>query len=215
MSTQEKTSTKNDHTSWYMAALITAFAGIVITTLMAYDSRYHLPAWEVDAFRAINNWPQWLYPLGLSVTVMLGSVWTAIGSVLIATACKAYTLAWRLAVVIIGGYGLDFILKHGVERGRPEDMLLDIHKRSVETGAGFPSGHTTVAVVLALVLLPYLPKAWRWIVIVWIVLTALSRIYLGVHLPLDVIGAVFVGVFVVSFTRVMPQKLKVLLRLAD
>lgn len=180
---------------------------------MAWNTKDAVSGWETSLFHAINNWPNSLKTIGLAITMVGGSVWLAAASVVVTTVCKMYRLAWRLAVVIIGGYGVDFILKEGIDRGRPADMLADFHRRSVETGAGFPSGHTTIATVIALTLLPYLPKKLRWIPFVWIALVALSRIYLGVHLPLDVIGGFMVGLLVVCVIRSMPQSWKVFFRL--
>lgn len=198
---------------WYMAALIISFISLVIASWLALDTKHNLAGWEVSLFHDVNNFSDNFKTAGLAITMICGSVWAALASVAIATVARMYRLAWRLAAVIFGGYALDFVLKEGIDRGRPAELLEEFHRRSVETGAGFPSGHTTVATVLALTLLPYLPKAWRWVVIVWIALAALSRVYLGVHLPLDVVGGFLVGLLVVSFTRVMPQSLRVFLRL--
>jgi membrane-associated phospholipid phosphatase len=213
MNAKTDTTIYNGHRSWYLASGVAALIGLIVASIMVWDSRHAISGWETSLFHAINKWPESYKTIGLAVTIVGGSVWTALASIIITMLCKMYRLSWRLAAVIIGGYGLDFILKEGIDRGRPADMLAEFHRRSVETGAGFPSGHTTIATVIAVTLIPYLPKKLRWIPFVWIAAVALSRIYLGVHLPLDVIGGLLVGLLVVSIIRVMPQSWKVFFRL--
>lgn len=213
MNAKTDTTIYDGHRGWYIASLIVAILGLGAATALALHTKHALPAWEINVFHHVNDLPSSLKMTGLAITVIGGSVWAALASILIATVTRFYRLAWRLAAVIIGGYGVDFILKELVDRGRPAELLADFHRYSVETGAGFPSGHTTIATVISLTLLPYLPKAWRWLPIAWIGLVALSRLYLGVHLPLDVIGGLLVGLLVVSLTRVLPQPLRVFLRL--
>ncbi|MGF7228777.1 MAG: phosphatase PAP2 family protein [Candidatus Saccharibacteria bacterium] len=213
MNAKTDTAAYEGHRIWYVASLTLSLIGLIVATIMVAHTK-HVPAsWELNLFHHLNNASDTFRLTAIAITMIGGSVWAALASIIIATAFRMYRLAWRLSAVIIGGYGLDFILKQTVDRGRPGDLMADFHRRSVETGAGFPSGHTTVATVISLVLLPYLPKAWRWIVAVWIILVGVSRIYLGVHLPLDVIGGFLVGVFVVSLTRVAPQPLRVFTRL--
>ena len=213
MNAKTDTTIYETHRIWYLVGFILSFIWLVIAAIFVARTKHNVSGWETTLFHHINNWPDSLRLTGIAITMIGGSVWAAVASIALATIFRMYRLAWRLAAVIIGGYGLDFILKQAIDRGRPGDLLTDFHRRSVETGAGFPSGHTTVATVIALTLVPYLPKAWRWIVAVWIVLVALSRLYLGVHLPLDVIGGFLVGMFVVSLTRVAPQPLRVFFRL--
>jgi len=45
------------------------------------------------------------------------------------------------------------------------------------------------------VLIQKLSAGWRIMIVVWAMLVAYSRIYLGVHFPLDVITGICIGAF--------------------
>lgn len=86
-----------------------------------------------------------------------------------------------------------------VPRQRPSVQRLE----QLETDASFPSGHTaaSIAVYAGLVLLlttrftSSLKKALAWTAAILIVtFVALSRMYEGMHHPLDVAGGIFVGI---------------------
>lgn len=97
------------------------------------------------------------------------------------------SLFWALAVV--GAAVLNFIAKHVFARIRP-DLWTSI---SPEVTYSFPSGHAmnSMAVMTALVLLTW-DTRWRGLMMVagacFILLVGLSRIYLGVHYPSDILA---------------------------
>ncbi len=103
-----------------------------------------------------------------------------------------------LLVATAGGLVLNGVLKLGFNRPRP-----DIFVHSVQTvSSSFPSGHAmSSAIVYGTV--AYLAarldrRRWaRWLVMLFafvvIVLISLSRIYLGVHYPSDVVAGVIIG----------------------
>lgn len=90
--------------------------------------------------------------------------------------------------------GFAFAMKLIFNRARPE-----LWPRLVaETGASFPSGHTTVAAALAtfVVLLAWHSR-WRWpvliVAVVYAFLMGYGRVVLGVHYPTDVIAGWLTG----------------------
>ena len=174
----------------------------------------HYMAWEISVFHAVNNWPNSLRPLFLVATVAPESIVIGLVAIVVAFFLKMYKLAWRLAVLTVGGFGVTFIVKHFFGRPRPQEVLTNLHVRASETGAGFSSGHAMMITVVALAILPYLPKKLRWIPLVMVILTIVSRLYLGVHAPLDVIGGFAVGLGSVCFLQILPTKFKTLLRLS-
>ena len=61
-------------------------------------------------------------------------------------------------------------------------------------GGGFPSGHTQGAVVVWGYLASVLKRPWAWVAAVLLmILIPLSRMYLGVHFPTDLLGGYLLG----------------------
>ena len=63
----------------------------------------------------------------------------------------------------------------------------------------FPSGHTLHAVVFTMVALAYYPML-AWLLIPFTVLTAISRLVLGLHYPSDVLAAAAIGALIASIS---------------
>jgi undecaprenyl-diphosphatase len=111
---------------------------------------------------------------------------------------RKYSAALFVLVAIGGGSLLSTLLKLGFERPRPD---LVAHAAEVHT-ASFPSGHALVSTVAYLTLGALLARLQRqrriklYFLIVAVLLSALigvSRIYLGVHWPTDVLAGWSVG----------------------
>jgi hypothetical protein len=71
-------------------------------------------------------------------------------------------------------------------RGRPP-------ARPEQRGLGYPSGHAAVAATLYVVAAPHLRSRWRAGLAALTSGVGLARIYVGAHLPLDVLGGVALG----------------------
>ena len=149
---------------------------------------------ELEVFRWFNDLPGALEPF-LETVMQLGAFFAvplvALAAVVLARRTRrgvdlflAGSLAWLVAKVI----------KEAVERGRPAALLQEVTLRGeAGTGFGFVSGHSAVAAALATVAAFYLPMRWKVAVWAVAVLVGVARMYVGVHLPLDVAGGLAMG----------------------
>jgi len=105
------------------------------------------------------------------------------------------------------------LFKLMVGRERPPDSI--VHVLVQETSASFPSGHALSATIFygfLLYLLTSLPvshkRLWVFILVSIILLIGISRVYLGVHWPTDVLGGYIIGVIWLAFGIYIYKKLR-------
>lgn len=182
-----------------LVTLLAASVGFVVSALLV-QSNWVEPL-ETSVMRLLYGLDSALAPLVYGITQM-GSLGAWFAVVCMALFLKRKQIAAVLFVDGLLAYGVAYIAKFVVARPRPSVLYPDIVVRlEAGFGYGFPSGHTAIATALAFGLWPYIANKYHWLLWLWIIAVGLSRIYLGVHAPLDVIGGFCIGVAAASFTR--------------
>jgi undecaprenyl-diphosphatase len=176
--------------------------GTVVLALSALPvSQYTISRPEADVFAAINRYT--VLPLVVVWPIMqLGNI----VAMPVGAAVAAVFRRWRLALAIVAGgtavYFMAKVVKGLVVRGRPSTLLSDVVIRgAAATGRGYVSGHAALVAVLATVAWPYLRGPWRWLAVGLAVFVCLARVYVGAHLPLDVVGGAALGVAIGAIAR--------------
>ncbi len=106
-------------------------------------------------------------------------------------------LGQRLGIFVLVGFYLNFHLKGlvGTERPFLIDPSVARTPEAVPTsGPGFPSGHAQLSVTFWGYAAWWLSRRWFWAVALLVVaLISLSRLYLGMHFLVDVVGGLAIG----------------------
>lgn len=145
--------------------------------------------------------PAWLHNVCLDISALGGGAVLTLMSVLVIgylLLLRHYHAILLLLAAALGGMGLNSFLKRFFGRERPDIVphLSDV------ASASYPSGHSMLSAIVYLTLGVMLAQAVKpWSLKVYFVgaalllsfLIGLTRIYLGVHYPTDVVGGWTVG----------------------
>jgi membrane-associated phospholipid phosphatase len=162
-------------------------------------------SWDISLFRTLNEvpaavasvltpWSHLFLPLGILVVAVLAIVYVVVRnrSVLpVVTGAVAAGTALLLA----------HVAKAIADRPRPYQVMADaVLRQPPAHGTSFPSSHTAVTLAIAIALVPFLARPLAAVGIGYAVLVGWSRVYLGVHYPLDILGGAGIGMAVAGVT---------------
>lgn len=124
-----------------------------------------------------------------------GWFWIAIGVALLFFKKTRSIGASVLLSLVINAFFTNITLKDLIARPRPFnvcDAIVPLVKKP--SSFSFPSGHTSASLTAAFVLYKMTPKKVGIPAVILATLIGLSRIYVGVHYPTDVLGGVAVAI---------------------
>jgi undecaprenyl-diphosphatase len=168
------------------AAAALAVAALAISVVVAQSPP---GAWEDDVVLELVRVPDAIgYPA--RAVMELGTL-----SAMVAVAIAAWLVGgrWRPPAAVVVAWWLAWIAtnraKLTIERPRPdEDLWRDSPGRW-----GYPSGHTSAAFAVATVVAALLPRRWRWVPFAVATVVAITRMHVGVHYPMDLVGGALIG----------------------
>jgi membrane-associated phospholipid phosphatase len=148
---------------------------------------------EVELFRSANDLPDEAFrPIWAVMQYgTFGAVPTLAAAAVLA---RRPRLAASIAVGGTAAWVAAKAIKRVIARGRPASLIDAVQQRGVEEGdQGFPSGHAAVSTAMTVVLWPEVPAGGRLTLAALTGLVPFGRMYVGAHLPLDLVGGSALG----------------------
>ena len=175
--------------------LVVLGVALVVLMVASLAAGFEPTSAEVGIFRAVNELPDELNSL-VWPFMQYGTFITIPALAVVALAFRRFRLALAILLAGAGVYLLALLIKQLVERGRPGALLAGVPEREsfAEGSLGFPSGHAAVAAALTAIVAAHLSTRWLIVALALGSVVILGRLYVGAHLPLDVVGGAALGV---------------------
>lgn len=201
---------------WGYAALLAAGLALLGgSAALAFVNIHAMAGWEARIFEAING--AWLprFVADQIASPVSDAVWGILALIVFFLLIPRFRYrAWQYAVAAGSTYVFVAIIERVVDRARP--VLLaphDVVVRASQDGPGFPSGHVSVLSALCITVWIFVSWPWRILLVGLVAAEAWSRLYLGVHSPLDIIGGIGAAGVVVACIHLAPRRLRAIFKL--
>lgn len=170
--------------------------------LSNFEGRFLLFVQEHLRVPALNGAVTFITHLGDT-----GIIWIVLTLVLLIVPRTRKAGAVCAAALVINLLLTNVFLKNLVQRIRPYDAM-DALKILVdaEHDFSFPSGHTACSFACAWAMRRTLGRRFWSPAILLAVLISLSRLYVGVHYPTDVLGGLVIGIFAAEITYALLRR---------
>ena len=185
--------------AWRAALLACVGAALFGVSLLLLETG--AVGWDEGLFRVLNDVPAAV----ASVLTPLSHLFLPLGIVIVIVIATCYVVAKNRSIMPVAAgaaaavptWALVHLTKAITYRPRPYQVLTGVVLRQPPAhGTSFPSSHTAITVAVVIALVPFLPRALAGVAIAYAVLVGLSRVYLGVHYPLDILGGAGIGMAV-------------------
>lgn len=163
--------------------------------------------------------PDWLYELDVNILLFIqenlrfgfitlvlkfftllgdyGMLWIGVALLLILIKRTRSVGVVAGASLAINALLVNVLIKNIVARTRPYEVIESLTRLVGEqSDYSFPSGHTSSAFSVAVVIFLLMPKKYGIPALIVATIISYSRLYVGVHYPTDVLGGFVIGTLV-------------------
>lgn len=173
----------------------------IFTYIASFDS------WGVYAVQSLG--PQW-EPVARVLSHGVGSYFVLFAAFAIALVLiEKWRVALELLVVALVGFALVWGLKAWLHADRPYMVDSSVIAYGQDSDYGLPSAHAAMSVIILGWIAMRHPRSGTvvWGSVALIFLISVSRLYLGVHYPSQVVAGWIVGGLVLYLARVVDRRL--------
>ena len=179
-------------------AVLLAGLGAALFGVSALVLKTGAVSWDLSLFRILNQVPA----AAASELTPLSHLFLPAGIIAVVTLAVVYVVARNQSVLPVAAgavaAGAAWLMAHVAkaiaDRARPYEVVADaVLRQQPAHGTSFPSSHTAVTLAVAIALVPFLARPLAVVGIGYAVLVGWSRVYLGVHYPLDILGGAGIG----------------------
>lgn len=160
-----------------------------------FDSLWQLDSSILLWFQSLRQ--DWMTPFWKFITFLgnAGWFWIALALLLVCFDRTRRAGTSALLALALGALMTNVLIKPAFARIRPyevvDGLILLIEKQK---DFSFPSGHSCASFAAAVALWRHLPRRAFISLLSLAALIAISRLYVGVHYPSDVLGGILIGI---------------------